>query len=481
MRGPEGDVRGRDGGGASGSTSPTGRRSRGPRGRRGRPGTRTRSRTRGGVGDRGPSRSSGSRRPASAVDVEQVDADRLVDVPVEVEGDGGVGSGGVSFIGCSFGRAAARMRPPESMIRERADAPLLRASVARLLSFLAMLGTAAMAARCSMPSGCSTVRVGLRPHRRPRRRRRRARSPRAGWGLTVHRRRQRRSGSCSAPPTSPRSATRAATRRRRWIARHRLQRAHACARPRSRGRSSGRARRARRPTAAASALLRRVLRRGRWWSTRSPRDLMERLVPDDLVALRPSTSPRPTTRHPGPRPARPLGDTAPRDRRSATPLTLDDLDGCFTGVVPVGHRDRRRPTGVPNVTYLSRAHPVDDERIALSNQFLSKSSRNLAENPGPACSSCGPRPTRSTGSTVGLRAHRAPGPGLRPAPQRPLDDRRAHRDAGRLPAAVGRRLPRRRTSSSSAGRGRRGLAPLGPAPRRWLRRPAASSASCAPG
>ena len=38
-------------------------------------------------------------------------------------------------------------------------------------------------------------------------------------------------------------------------------------------------------------------------------------------------------------------------------------------------------TGTPNVTYLSRTHPVDEERIAVSNQFLSKSSRNAVENP----------------------------------------------------------------------------------------------------
>jgi len=37
--------------------------------------------------------------------------------------------------------------------------------------------------------------------------------------------------------------------------------------------------------------------------------------------------------------------------------------------------------GVPNITYLSRAHVVDGERIALSNQFFSKTARNIAENP----------------------------------------------------------------------------------------------------
>jgi GAF domain-containing protein/predicted pyridoxine 5'-phosphate oxidase superfamily flavin-nucleotide-binding protein len=37
--------------------------------------------------------------------------------------------------------------------------------------------------------------------------------------------------------------------------------------------------------------------------------------------------------------------------------------------------------GTPNITYLSRVQRVDDERVALSNQFFSKTARNLAENP----------------------------------------------------------------------------------------------------
>lgn len=37
--------------------------------------------------------------------------------------------------------------------------------------------------------------------------------------------------------------------------------------------------------------------------------------------------------------------------------------------------------GTPNVTYLSKAVVVDDRRIALSDQFLGKTARNLAENP----------------------------------------------------------------------------------------------------
>ena len=37
--------------------------------------------------------------------------------------------------------------------------------------------------------------------------------------------------------------------------------------------------------------------------------------------------------------------------------------------------------GTPNVTYLSRVRMVDADRVALSNQFFSKTARNLAENP----------------------------------------------------------------------------------------------------
>jgi adenylate cyclase len=61
-------------------------------------------------------------------------------------------------------------------------------------------------------------------------------------------------------------------------------------------------------------------------------------------------------------------------------LRLSDLTRCFEGAIPVV-LVTASAAGVPNVTYLSKAHVVDDERIALSNQFLSKSARNLAENP----------------------------------------------------------------------------------------------------
>src|SRR5215471_5166716 len=61
-------------------------------------------------------------------------------------------------------------------------------------------------------------------------------------------------------------------------------------------------------------------------------------------------------------------------------IPLADLVPCFEGVVPavVATVDAE---GVPNITYLSRVRMVDDDHIALSNQFFSKTARNLAENP----------------------------------------------------------------------------------------------------
>jgi len=61
-------------------------------------------------------------------------------------------------------------------------------------------------------------------------------------------------------------------------------------------------------------------------------------------------------------------------------LSAEDLRPCCEGVVPpvLATADAQ---GVPNVTYLSCAHVVDGERIALSNQFFSKTARNVMENP----------------------------------------------------------------------------------------------------
>lgn len=60
--------------------------------------------------------------------------------------------------------------------------------------------------------------------------------------------------------------------------------------------------------------------------------------------------------------------------------SLTDLQQCFEGAIPAVIATASTD-GVPNVTFLSRVRMVDGERVALSNQFLSKTSRNLVENP----------------------------------------------------------------------------------------------------
>jgi adenylate cyclase len=65
---------------------------------------------------------------------------------------------------------------------------------------------------------------------------------------------------------------------------------------------------------------------------------------------------------------------------SDAPLTVEDVLRCFTGVIPLVLATTSG-RGEPNVTYVSRALPLGEGRIAISNQFLSKTHRNLAEHP----------------------------------------------------------------------------------------------------
>ncbi len=65
---------------------------------------------------------------------------------------------------------------------------------------------------------------------------------------------------------------------------------------------------------------------------------------------------------------------------TAGDLELSDISACFEGLIPA-EIATASADGVPNVTHLSRVFMVDDERVALSNQFFSKTVQNLAENP----------------------------------------------------------------------------------------------------
>ena len=69
--------------------------------------------------------------------------------------------------------------------------------------------------------------------------------------------------------------------------------------------------------------------------------------------------------------------------------SLDDIERCFGGAIPA-ILTTASPDGMPNIMYLSRAHKVDDQRIALSNQFMSKTARNLSANPRADLLLCDP-------------------------------------------------------------------------------------------
>jgi predicted pyridoxine 5'-phosphate oxidase superfamily flavin-nucleotide-binding protein len=60
--------------------------------------------------------------------------------------------------------------------------------------------------------------------------------------------------------------------------------------------------------------------------------------------------------------------------------TLRDLAPCFEGAVP-SVIATASADGTPNITHLSKVHFVDDDHVGLSDQFFSKTNRNLCENP----------------------------------------------------------------------------------------------------
>jgi putative methionine-R-sulfoxide reductase with GAF domain len=61
-------------------------------------------------------------------------------------------------------------------------------------------------------------------------------------------------------------------------------------------------------------------------------------------------------------------------------MKLTQIARCFQGVVPslLASADA---TGMPNITYVSQVHLLDDDHVALSCQFFNKTRRNLDQNP----------------------------------------------------------------------------------------------------
>jgi hypothetical protein len=65
---------------------------------------------------------------------------------------------------------------------------------------------------------------------------------------------------------------------------------------------------------------------------------------------------------------------------------------------------------VPNCTIVSQIYPVDDRHVAVSNQFFSKTFRNLAENPYAYIQVLDPADTRACHLEVVYRRSEHEGP-----------------------------------------------------------------------
>jgi adenylate cyclase len=61
-------------------------------------------------------------------------------------------------------------------------------------------------------------------------------------------------------------------------------------------------------------------------------------------------------------------------------IALDEIGRCFGGEIP-SILATCSADGEPNLAHLSQVFLLDDERVATSNQFFTKTAANLAENP----------------------------------------------------------------------------------------------------
>src|SRR5580700_12763 len=80
----------------------------------------------------------------------------------------------------------------------------------------------------------------------------------------------------------------------------------------------------------------------------------------------------------------------PHPRAVSMTIRLRDVQVCFEGVIP-SIIATTSPDGVPNISYLSHVALVDDEHVALSDQFFSKTAANIRGNNNAAVMLVDPR------------------------------------------------------------------------------------------
>jgi adenylate cyclase len=61
-------------------------------------------------------------------------------------------------------------------------------------------------------------------------------------------------------------------------------------------------------------------------------------------------------------------------------VDVTHLSGCFDGVIPPVLATCST-SGEPNITHVSQLYLVDEDHVAVSNQFFSKTAANLRTNP----------------------------------------------------------------------------------------------------
>lgn len=74
--------------------------------------------------------------------------------------------------------------------------------------------------------------------------------------------------------------------------------------------------------------------------------------------------------------------------------TLEEIRPALEGLAPTSIATSSAD-GVPNVIFVSQLHYLDESHVGISNQFLGKTKRNLAENPYATALAVHPETARS--------------------------------------------------------------------------------------